>query len=205
MVAFADFSHHQRDQAVSANSVQDWPPTKGEWSIMMQTGCQNAVFWILILWGLISTCSKELISVAKKKPSVRLHHLRQLKKGPELLFNPDEFNLSCSGRLFKCCFLYNAGFCCIIYCTLASGSKVQKKKKGKSRKRSCKQDDCQIIRLDRQCDIPYNKQGISCQTFTMLWYKKKGEIVFFSYFLKGNKRSKGGGDWQMSCQIKSYA
>lgn len=134
MVAFADFSHHQRDQAVSANSVQDWPPTKGEWSIMMQTGCQNAVFWILILWGLISTCSKELISVAKKKPSVRLHNLRQLKKGPELLFNPDEFNLSCSGRLFKCCFLYNAGFCCIIYCTLASGSKVQKKKKEKVEK-----------------------------------------------------------------------
>lgn len=26
---FSDFSHHQRDQAVSANSIQDWPATKG--------------------------------------------------------------------------------------------------------------------------------------------------------------------------------
>ncbi len=28
---FSDFSHHQRNQAVSANSIQDWPSTKGKW------------------------------------------------------------------------------------------------------------------------------------------------------------------------------
>lgn len=27
---FSDFSHHQRNQAVSANSIQDWPATKGK-------------------------------------------------------------------------------------------------------------------------------------------------------------------------------